>query len=385
MLGQWTACVKEDLLPGLHGHQANALAAVSLGAALAGHCHGGRVAPLMPGGRARPGGAGRRYERLLANPRRLAVRGGELPAASGMLAKAVLSPVGRAAAAAHAGRDAGGRRGCRCLRVSAAHRGPRRAAGVVLRPRGRAARADAAAGVAAAEPHRPRLGRGGRGPGRRDALVADRGLSWPSVLDCLLRGAGLALRAAGAQGATRVGVAVQVARGRGRGRGRVRAVEARSPAPREGGRWSGRVRAFTKAGWRRVHFSAVRERGCKEPGLLASDRPGLSSRHVLNYGKRSRCEQSHRDDKSAAFNWQASRVTDPAHACRLLLVPAPATLLAAGTGARVLTRGLRRRRRLDARLRRTLSLVQLGLRWLRHALVADDAPELPLFPLALPP
>src|SRR5436305_918879 len=118
MLRQWTACVKSDLLPGLHGHQCKALAAVSLGVALAGHCHSGRVAPLVPGP-ARPASARRRVERLLANPR-LRVRSGEV-VAGGSWAGAVLSR--------WAGRPLvlildetpgpGGAGGLRCLRVSA--------------------------------------------------------------------------------------------------------------------------------------------------------------------------------------------------------------------------------------------------------------------------
>ena len=211
----------------------------------------------------------------------------------------------------------------------------------------------------------------GAAAGADVTLVADRGLSWPSVLDCCVAlGWHYVLRV---QGTTRVAYRDR--------RGRAREVEARSLARRPGARWSGAVRAFKKAGWRRVHFTAVRAAGCKQPWLLVSDRPG-PARHVRTYGKRMWCEESHRDDKSAAFNWDRSRVADPARACRLLLVLALATLLAAGTGARVLKRGLRRH--LEPRLRRTLSLVQLGLRWLRHALLAG-ATAVPLSPLSLPP
>ena len=357
MLREWTACVKADLLPGLHGHLCNALAAVSLGVALAGHCHSGRVAALLPG-RARPASGRRRVERLLANPR-LRVRAGEV-LASGALARAVLSR--------WSGREVvlildetPGRGPLRCLRASAGYRGravplawacyregelPARMPRLVWRLLRRVARclpADAPA-----------------------VLVADRGLSWPGVLDCCAAlGWHYVLRV---QGTTRV----EVPGGRG---GRVREVEARSLAPRVGDRWSGPVRAFKKAGWRDVHVAAVHEPGCAEPWLLVSDRPGGPGRHVRRYCRRAWCEQSHRDDKSAAFNWDRSRVTDPAHAGRLLLVLALATLLAISLGARVLKRGLRRE--LEGRLRRTLSLVQLGLRWLRHTLVGDSPPRVP--------
>jgi hypothetical protein len=204
-------------------------------------------------------------------------------------------------------------------------------------------------------------------------LVADRGLSWPSVLDCCAAlGWHYVLRV---QGTTRVEVADRP--------GRVREVGARSLARRAGDRWSGRVRAFKKAGWRDVHFTAVRDPGCAEPWLLVSDRPGGPPRHVRRYGQRAWCEQTHRDDKSQAFGWDRSHVADPAHAGRLLLVLALATLLAASLGARVLKRGLRRH--LEGRVRRTLSIVQIGTRWLRSALVADPpAPGLP-YAVYLPP
>jgi hypothetical protein len=57
------------LLPHLHGHQATALADFSSAAALAGHCQAGRLAAHVPTD-ATPASARRRFERLLANPRR---------------------------------------------------------------------------------------------------------------------------------------------------------------------------------------------------------------------------------------------------------------------------------------------------------------------------
>jgi hypothetical protein len=363
MLRQWSACVKGELLAGLNGHQRKALAALSLGVALAGHCHSGRVAPLVPGP-AGPASARRRWERLLANPR-LRVRSGEV-LASGALARAVLSRwSGRELVLTLDETPGPGR--LRCLRVSAAYRGralplawacyregelpapmPRLAWRLLRR-------------VARCLP-----------PGASVTLLADRGLSWPSVLDCCVAlGWHYVLRV---QGATRVRYRDRL--------GRTREARARSLAPQRGARWSAPARAFKKAGWRGAHVSAVWAEGCRAPWLLVADRPGLR-RHVRGYCKRAWCEQTHRDDKSSAFNWQASRVADPARACRLLLVLALATLLAASLGARAVKRGLRRA--LEARRRRSLSLVQLGLRCLRRALAGDRPPPLPLCPLSLPP
>jgi hypothetical protein len=334
--------------------------------ALAGHCHSGRVAAFVPG-RAKPASGRRRVERLVANPR-LAVRSGQA-LASAPLARAVLS--------AWAGREVvlildetPGRGSLRCLRVSAGYRGravplawacyregemPQRMPQMIWRLLRRVARC--------------------LPPGTPAVLVADRGLSWPAVLDCCRQlGWHYVLRV---QGTTRVRVE------RADARGRVREVEARSLARRPGDRWSGRVRAFKKAGWRDVHFTAVRAGGCAEPWLLVSDRPGGPSRHVRRYAQRAWCEQTHRDDKSQAFSWDRSHVRDPAHAARLLLVLALATLLAVSLGARVIKRGLRRE--LEARVRRTLSVVQIGTRWLRRALVADPPAVALPYAAYLPP
>jgi hypothetical protein len=77
-----------------------------------------------------------------------------------------------------------------------------------------------------------------------------------------------------------------------------------------------------------------------------------------------------RDEKSQGFQWQRSRVTDPTHSLRLLVVMALATLLALSLGTWVLKTG--RRSFLKATRRRLLSLFQLGLRWLRYALDHDQ-------------
>src|SRR5688572_20005323 len=84
MLWQWTATVNDQLLPGLHAHQAKALAAVSVGIAASGHCDSGRVSGAMPGA-ATAASNRRRVERVVANGRIRPERG------QGELARAVLS------------------------------------------------------------------------------------------------------------------------------------------------------------------------------------------------------------------------------------------------------------------------------------------------------
>src|SRR5258707_1156618 len=65
MVRQWRATVK-DLLCGLHGHRINTLAMLSWAMAVAGHCHSGRVAAMMPG-TALLASRQRRLERFLSN------------------------------------------------------------------------------------------------------------------------------------------------------------------------------------------------------------------------------------------------------------------------------------------------------------------------------
>jgi hypothetical protein len=68
MMREWRQQVRDDLLPDLHGHQANALADLSLAMVLARHCHAGRLAAVAPGDTT-PAATQRRLERTLANDR----------------------------------------------------------------------------------------------------------------------------------------------------------------------------------------------------------------------------------------------------------------------------------------------------------------------------
>jgi len=181
MVRQWRRGL-EEVLPGLHGHLLNSLAVFSLAMALAGHCHSGRLAAAAPVPRARALSRQRRWERLLSNRR---LRPYE---AMGMLARSVLPPLG---AVGGTGRrrvvlildetpgGVGGR--LRCMKLSIAYR--RRAVPIAFE---------------CYEPHRPPvpmpallwrlLRRAARslpeGVDCEVTLLADRGLSWPIVLDC---------------------------------------------------------------------------------------------------------------------------------------------------------------------------------------------------------
>ena len=349
MVRRWRGTVQR-LLGGLvHGHLVNALAAVSVAVTLAGHCHSGRVAAWMAG----PAAAAsrrRRLERLLANGRL------EVAPAMGGLASAVLSAwVGRPVILILDETPRGER--LRCMKVSAGYR--KRAVPLafeVYRPRRRGLDRlvlRLLRQVARCVP-----------PGADVTLLADRGLCWPSLVDfCGRSGWHYVFRM---QGHTRV----RVADAGGRGGGRER--RARDLAPRKGARWAGAARVFKKAGWREANVVAVWERRCREPWLLVTDRPASYAR-CRGYAKRNWCEQMHRDEKAQGFHWGQSRVDDPRHAARLLLVLALATLLAISTGAAALKRGIRRE--LDGRRRRMLSVFQMGLRFIHECLA--NARQLP--------
>jgi hypothetical protein len=335
---QWTGTVKEQLLPRLHGHQAKALAALSVGMVRANHCHSGRVAMALPGP-ATPASKRRRIERLITNGRIHADH------AQVQLARAVLANLG-----AVRGRplvlildETPQGEHLKCLKLSVGYRRrcvplawvcyppddpPVEMAKLIWRLLRRAARCL---------------------PAHADViLLADRGLSWPSVVDCCV--------ALGWHYVLRL----------------LRSVRVRLPdgtekpvgelASKKGDRWFGTdVQLFKKAGWRRANVVATWEQPCKEPWLLVTDLPA-TFRRCAGYCRRTWCEQMHRDEKSQGFNWQRSLVREPSHACRLLLAMALAMLLAICTGTWVLKHGLRHI--LESTRKRKLSVFQLGLRWL---------------------
>lgn len=68
MIRDWRKQVRHQLLPELHGHQANALADLSFAMAVARHCHSGKLAAVAPGDTT-PAATQRRLERTLANDR----------------------------------------------------------------------------------------------------------------------------------------------------------------------------------------------------------------------------------------------------------------------------------------------------------------------------
>lgn len=138
-------------------------------------------------------------------------------------------------------------------------------------------------------------------------------------------------------------------------------------------------RVFKKAGWRQATVTAIRQDGMAETWVLLSDLPAGLAR-ATEYALRMHIEQSFRDEKAHGWQWEQSRITDPARASRLVLVLHLASLWCVSTGAVALQTG---RARQWVRLSRPAwSLFRLGRTWLRQALLQTEAiPIVPRFPL----
>jgi hypothetical protein len=140
--------------------------------------------------------------------------------------------------------------------------------------------------------------------------------------------------------------------------------------------WSQRVQVFKKAGWQWKWVYVVWLAGYAEPLCLVSNQPVPDP---LLYTHRFDHECSFRDLKSDGFQWQRSRVWLPAHAERLLLVLACATLWVLAKGTQVLHLFP-----LTARQHR-LSLFRLGLDYLLEGFHAPKPALLELFLTPHPP
>lgn len=89
---------------------------------------------------------------------------------------------------------------------------------------------------------------------------------------------------------------------------------------------------------------------------------------LREYSRRMSIEQSFRDDKSGGFNMQLTRLQHAERIEHLLLAIAMATLWCHELGEFVLKQGETARCQVDPAYKRTLSLFQLGIRWLKRAL-----------------
>lgn len=106
-----------------------------------------------------------------------------------------------------------------------------------------------------------------------------------------------------------------------------------------------------------------------EPEMVAiiSDQIACPAR-LREYNLRMSIEQSFRDDKSGGFDMEHTRLQHEERIDHLLLAIAIATLWCHELGEFVLKQGDTFRSQVDPAHKRTLSLFQLGLRWLKRVL-----------------
>lgn len=357
MVEQWTAAVN-NLFPALHGHTRKALACFSHAMCLAGHCHSGRLAAAAASG-AKPASSRRRWERLLANDSldgSAALRelsGGLVGHWSGRHLLLVLdeTPNGE---------------GLRSLRLGVAYRKrllnlaaccyptdqiPMPMAQLIIRMLRQVARL--------------------LPPDVKVTFLCDRGLAWPSVMDCV--------RKLGWDHVLRLQSSTRVKRPDGR------IVAARELVQKPGQRWHGCVSIFKKAGWRTAQLSVVWDERAREPWILAArENSNLRGvRAAMAYMRRNWCEQSFRDEKSNGLHWELSRVKDPERAMIVVLVMTLATLLSISLGTWLVKSGCRHD--LDPHTSRRLSFFQLGMRWLMHCVILEeDGPMPPRLPYLHP-
>ena len=102
-----------------------------------------------------------------------------------------------------------------------------------------------------------------------------------------------------------------------------------------------------------------------QPWAIVSDEP--TELHTLTeYSWRFDIEENFLDDKSAGFQIESSEIRQPEALSRLFLILATATLYLVNSGVAVAT--TRQRHQVDTHWYRGLSYLQLGWRWVRHAL-----------------
>lgn len=212
-------------------------------------------------------------------------------------------------------------------------------------------------------------------PGCTVTLLGDRGVAGPTLID--------AAQQRGWDVVVRLNVGETQAH-------RLRLVRGEEGRPGEewrlwdwvetvGAGWQGAVQIFKGAGWRSGYLTVHRRPGMREWWILFSTRPGGRDR-IREYAQRSRVEATFGDGKRRGWGLEQSRVTDPAHLDRLLLVWHLALWWVHALGRHVIKTGLRHH--FDRADRRERSLLRLGWLWLRHELDHGRCPPLLFRPTA---
>jgi hypothetical protein len=208
-------------------------------------------------------------------------------------------------------------------------------------------------------------------PGCTVTLLADRGVSGPTLLDlCQERGWDVVLRLnVGETQAHRLRLAAAAA---APGWGPDCRLWDMAGQVRSG--WHAPAQIFKGAGWRTGELTVYQRPGMTERWVLFSTRPGGAAR-VREYRRRARVEATFADGKRRGWGLEQSHVRQEAHLDRLLLVWHLALWWVHGLGLTVIRRGLRSQ--YDRHDRRDRSVVRLGWLWLRDLLRHGAAPPLP--------
>ena len=140
-----------------------------------------------------------------------------------------------------------------------------------------------------------------------------------------------------------------------------------------GSGWCGPVQIFKGAGWRAGELTIHRRAGMSEWWILFSTRAGGRAR-IREYARRARVEATFADGKGRGWGLEHSRMGNPAHLDRLLLVWHLALWWLHALGRQVLKTG--RRVQFDRPDRRDRSLLRLGWLWLHNELLHGRCPPL---------
>ena len=140
-----------------------------------------------------------------------------------------------------------------------------------------------------------------------------------------------------------------------------------------GSGWCGSVQICKGEDWRDGYLTVHRRPGMAEWWILFSTRPGGRDR-IREYTRRARVEATFADGKTRGWGLERSRMTDPLHLDRLLLVWHLALWWLHALGRHVIKRGMRPR--FDRTDRRDRSLLRLGWLWLHDELLHDRCPPL---------
>jgi hypothetical protein len=219
-------------------------------------------------------------------------------------------------------------------------------------------------------------------PGCQVTLLADRGMSGPTVLDrCQERGWDVVLRLhVGETHAHRLRLAPQAAAVRAGAPPdwgpdqRLWAVAGAVPSG-----WTAPAQIFKGAGWRTGYLTVYQRPPMAERWVLFSTRPGGAAR-VREYRRRARVEATFGDGKRRGWGLEQSHVRQEDHLDRLLLVWHLALWWLHALGRTVIKRGLRPR--FDRVDRRDRSVVRLGWLWLRAQVRQNRCPPLLFRPTA---